>query len=40
MGLVIGDSLETDILGANSNGLKSLLIADGIHKKQLYILKE
>ena len=34
--LVIGDSLETDILGANSIGLKSLLIADGIHKKQLY----
>ena len=38
--LVIGDSLETDILGANSNGLKSLLIADGIHKKQLYEKKK
>ena len=34
--LVIGDSLETDILGANKAGIKSLLIADGIHSKQLY----
>ena len=34
--LVIGDSLETDILGANKAEIKSLLIADGIHSKQLY----
>ncbi|MAJ24501.1 MAG: TIGR01459 family HAD-type hydrolase [Rickettsiales bacterium] len=35
--LVIGDSLETDILGANNNNFSSLLITNGIHKKQLYI---
>ena len=34
--LVIGDSLETDILGANKAAIKSLLIANGIHSKQLY----
>ncbi len=34
--LVIGDSLETDILGANKVGIKSLLIANGIHSKNLY----
>jgi len=33
--LVIGDSLETDILGANNNKLNSLLITNGIHKHQL-----
>ena len=33
--LVIGDSLETDILGANNNKLKSLLITNGIHKHEL-----
>ena len=33
--LCIGDSLETDILGANQFGLKSLFIANGIHKNQL-----
>ena len=34
--LVIGDSLETDIVGANKANIKSLLIANGIHSKQLY----
>ena len=34
--LVIGDSLETDILGANKANIKSLLIANGIHSNQLY----
>ncbi len=34
--LVIGDSLETDILGANSFGLDSLLIAEGIHSGDLF----
>ena len=33
--LCVGDSLETDILGANNFGLASLLIANGIHKNQL-----
>ncbi len=33
--LVIGDSLETDILGANNNKLNSLLIIKGIHKNEL-----
>ncbi len=33
--LVIGDSLETDILGANNNKLNSLLITNGIHKNEL-----
>ncbi len=33
--LVIGDSLETDILGANKNKLNSLLITNGIHKHEL-----
>ena len=33
--LVIGDSLETDILGANNNKLNSLLITNGIHKHEL-----
>ena len=33
--LCIGDSLETDILGANNFGLESLLITNGIHKNQL-----
>ena len=33
--LVIGDSLETDILGANNNKLNSLLITNGIHKYEL-----
>ena len=32
--LVIGDSLETDILGANNNKLNSLLITNGIHKHE------
>ena len=35
--LCIGDSLETDILGANQFGLKSLFIANGIHKNELHI---
>ncbi len=35
--LVIGDSLETDILGANKNKLTSLLVTNGIHKNQLSI---
>ncbi len=34
--LVIGDSLETDILGANNIGFDSLLITNGIHKNELY----
>ena len=33
--LVIGDSLETDILGANNNKLSSLLVINGIHKHEL-----
>ena len=33
--LVIGDSLETDILGANNNKLNSLLVINGIHKNEL-----
>ena len=33
--LDIGDSLETDILGANNNKLNSLLITNGIHKHEL-----
>ena len=34
--LVIGDSLETDIFGANNIGCDSLLIANGIHKNELF----
>ena len=34
--LVIGDSLETDILGANNIGYTSLLVANGIHKNELF----
>ena len=34
--LVIGDSLETDILGANKFGLKSLLVTNGIHSDKLF----
>jgi ribonucleotide monophosphatase NagD (HAD superfamily) len=30
--LVIGDSLENDIMGANSQNLDSLLITNGIHR--------
>ncbi len=33
--LVIGDSLETDILGANNSKLNSLLVINGIHKHEL-----
>ena len=33
--LVIGDSLETDIVGANKNKINSLLITNGIHKNEL-----
>ena len=33
--LCIGDSLETDIIGANNFGIDSLLIANGIHKDNL-----
>ena len=33
--LCIGDSLETDITGANNFGIDSLLIANGIHKDNL-----
>ncbi len=33
--LVIGDSLETDIAGANNNKINSLLITNGIHKNEL-----
>ena len=36
--LCIGDSLETDILGANQFGLNSLLITNGIHKNELHTL--
>ncbi len=31
--LVIGDSLENDIKGANKQNLDSLLITDGIHRE-------
>ena len=34
--LCVGDSLETDILGANQFGLESLLITNGIHKNELH----
>ena len=30
--IMIGDNLETDILGANNFGIHSLLIASGVHK--------
>ena len=33
--ICIGDSLETDISGANDYGIASLLIANGIHKNDL-----
>lgn len=33
--LAIGDSMETDIQGARRAGLRSLLIADGIHRAEL-----
>ena len=31
--LAIGDSLENDIKGANSQNIDSLLITDGIHRE-------
>jgi len=34
--LVIGDNLNTDILGANNINVKSLFILGGIHKDQFY----
>ena len=34
--IVIGDSLETDILGANKAQIKSILIGSGIHKNAIY----
>jgi len=34
--LVIGDSFETDILGANEFKVKSVLIAEGIHKRDIF----
>ncbi len=37
--LIVGDSLETDILGANNINIPSLLIASGIHNKDLLIDK-
>ena len=33
--LIVGDSLETDILGANNCDMASLLIANGIHRDDL-----
>ena len=30
--LVIGDSLDNDIMGANNQNLDSLLVTDGIHR--------
>ena len=30
--LVIGDSLDNDIMGANNQDLDSLLVTDGIHR--------
>ncbi len=38
--LVIGDSLETDILGADKIGFTSLLVANGIHKNELFSNKK
>ncbi len=35
--LCIGDSLHTDIAGANNIGAASILVAGGIHKKDLYL---
>ncbi len=31
--LAIGDNLETDILGANDQGIENLLITSGVHGK-------
>jgi ribonucleotide monophosphatase NagD (HAD superfamily) len=33
--LVVGDNLETDILGANRAGIDSLLLGGGIHEGDL-----
>ena len=38
--LIVGDSLETDILGANNFNIPSLLVASGIHNKDLLINKK
>ncbi len=35
--LIIGDSLETDILGANRSNIKSTLILNGIHSREITI---
>ena len=33
--LVVGDGLDTDILGANAAGIETLFIADGVHSEEL-----
>ena len=33
--LIVGDGLETDILGANTAGIETLYIADGVHSEEL-----
>ena len=38
--LVIGDNIRTDIKGANKMNIDSLLITDGIHKKDFSNLSE
>ena len=38
--LIIGDSLETDIKGANNMKLDSLLVLSGIHNKSSHEIKE
>ena len=37
--MCIGDNLKTDIKGANLLGFDSLLISNGIHKKELEVSK-
>ena len=37
--LCIGDNLNTDIKGANNQNFNSLLITDGIHKKEFSKIK-
>lgn len=38
--LIIGDSLESDIKGANNMKMDSLLVLTGIHQEYLYFQEE
>jgi len=38
--LIIGDSLESDIKGANNMTMDSLLVLTGIHQEYLYFSDE